>query len=151
VVQREETGLSGMQLQDARAFQPVANDTPRLEDSSSRSRKESSGSKRSGIDEAGGGDSTRMRRLPLLPESAKNGARSLPDRTERTRHVAWGVSTALTGIAATTFGLCYWKYRPSFDLQLQDKGIDPLGLGIVSTLAIPVGVVMTCFGILATF
>lgn len=86
-----------------------------------------------------------------LLEPAKSGARSLPDRTERKADVAWGVSTALTGIAATTFGLCYWKYSRSIDPQIRDKGIDPLALGIAATLAIPVGVVMTCFGVLVMF
>lgn len=149
VVHKEEQGLSGMRLQEAKAFLPVASDTQRLEDTSSRSRQDAGGSKWRAIDSQGAGDSARM--LLSLPEPAKNGARSLPDRTAGKGNVAWGVSTALTGIAATTFGLCYWNYHRSTAQQIQDKGIDPFDLGIAATLAIPVGVVMTCFGIAAMF
>lgn len=77
-----------------------------------------------------------------------------PDRSDpRDPVVRVGNATAtlLTGVASTTFGLCYWKYHRRIDRQIEDAPINPLGLAIAATLAIPAGAVLTWAGITMLF
>lgn len=77
-----------------------------------------------------------------------------PDRSKPPRGMAKiGAATAtlLTGVASTTFGLCYWKYQDQINRQIDDTQVNRLGLMIAATLAIPVGVVLTWAGITQLF
>lgn len=65
--------------------------------------------------------------------------------------VGQAAATLLTGVAATTFGLCYWKYHTRIDRQIEGTPVNGLGLRIAASLAIPVGVVLTWAGITQLF
>ena len=77
-----------------------------------------------------------------------------PDRSKTSpgmARIGKATATLLTGVASTTFGLCYWHYHTRINRQLEGMPVNGLGLMITATLAIPIGVVLTWNGVTQLF
>lgn len=98
------------------------------------------------------------------PGSSTAAGKSIPDRrldpVRKPDHsdpkdpvvrVGNATATLLTGVASTTFGVCYWKYSARINREIEDKPVNRLGLMIAATLAIPVGALLTWAGITMLF